>query len=101
MDYWVGQKFVCFFPYGGSSSASLSLTSFETTLLDCIATAVISVCIKKHLSKLVNFCVAILIWKMEENKQHFWHVMLYYFKNDKNTTETHQNRCVQCVEKVL
>ena len=28
---------------------------------------------KKNLSKLVNFCVAILILKMEEKKQHFWH----------------------------
>ena len=62
--------------------------SFETFLLDCIVTAVISVCIKrKHLSKLVNFCVAILTLKMEENTQHFWHIMLYYFKKGKNETE--------------
>ena len=26
---------------------------------------------------------------MAENKQHFQHIMLYYFKKDKNTTETH------------
>ena len=25
---------------------------------------------------------------MEENKQHFWHIMLYYFKKSKNATET-------------
>ena len=25
---------------------------------------------------------------MEENMQHFWHIMLYYFKTGKNTTET-------------
>ena len=24
---------------------------------------------------------------MEENKQHFWHIMLYYFKKGKSTTE--------------
>ena len=24
---------------------------------------------------------------MEENKQQFWHIMLYYFKKGKNTTE--------------
>ena len=36
----------------------------------------------------MNFCVAILILKMEEKKQHFWHIMLYYFKKGKNTTET-------------
>ena len=28
---------------------------------------------------MVTFCVAILILKMDENKQHFWHIMLYYF----------------------
>ena len=36
----------------------------------CFVTAVISVCIKKT-SKLVNFCAAILILKLEENMQHF------------------------------
>ena len=41
----------------------------------------------KDSSKLVNFCVAILILKMEENKQLFWHIMLFYLKNGKNTTE--------------
>ena len=34
-----------FFPYNGSSNPELSLTSFKTFLLDCIVTAVISVCI--------------------------------------------------------
>ena len=38
----------------------------------------------------MNFCVAILMLKMEENTQHFWHIMLYYLKKDKNTTETHK-----------
>ena len=31
----------------------------------------------------MNFCVAILTLKMEENIQHFWHIMLYYFKKGK------------------
>ena len=35
----------------------------------------------------MNFCVAILILKMEENMQHFWHIMLYHFKKGKNATE--------------
>ena len=26
---------------------------------------------------------------MEENMQHFWHIVLYYFKKGKNATETH------------
>ena len=51
-------------------------------------TAVISVCIKKNFSKLLNFCVAILILKMEEDTQYFWCIMLYYFKKGKNKTET-------------
>ena len=39
----------------------------------------------KKLPKLVNFCAAILILKMEESPQHFHNIMLYYFKKDKNT----------------
>ena len=42
---------------------------------------------------MVNFCVAILILKMEEKKQHFWHTMLYYFKKGKNATETQEKIC--------
>ena len=30
---------------------------------------------------------------MGEHTQHFWHMMLYYFKKDKNATET-QKICV-------
>ena len=40
-------KTFIFFPYDGSSSTQLSLTSFEIILLDCIVTAVISACIRK------------------------------------------------------
>ena len=69
-------------------------------LLDCIVTAVISACILQNVSKLVNICVAILILKMEENTQYFQHIMLYFSKKGKNTTET-KNRFVQCMEKVL
>ena len=46
--------------------------------------------LKNNLLKLVNFCVAILTLKMEENMQHFWHIMLYYFKKGKNATKTHK-----------
>ena len=41
----------------------------------------------------MNFCVAIFILKMEENKQHFWHIMLYYFKIGKNTTVMQKKIC--------
>ena len=39
------------------------------------------------------FCVAILILKMEEKKQHFQHMMLCYLKKGKNDTETHKKIC--------
>ena len=42
---------------------------------------------------MVNFWVAILILKMEENKQYFQHIMLYYFKKGQNATETHTKIC--------
>ena len=37
----------------------------------------------------MNFCVGILILKMEENM----HIMLYYFKKGKNATEIQKNIC--------
>ena len=40
-----------------------------------------------------NFCIAILILKMEEKKQHFWCITLYYFKKGKNTTEMQKKIC--------
>ena len=39
----------------------------------------------------MNFCVAILILKMEEDTQHFWHIMLYYFKKGKSAIDTQKN----------
>ena len=30
---------------------------------------------------------------MEENTQHFWCILLYYFNKDKNATETHTKIC--------
>ena len=72
----------------------MSLTSFETILLDCIVTAVITAVHLKKTSKLVSICAAILILKMEENMQHFWHIMLYYFKTGKNAAVTQKKICV-------
>ena len=40
----------------------------------------------------MNFCVAILTLKMDENT-HFWHIMLYYFKKGKNATEMPKKIC--------
>ena len=36
----------------------------------------------------MNFCVGILILKMEENMQCFHHIMLCYFKKGKKASET-------------
>ena len=30
---------------------------------------------------------------MEEKKQHFWHIMLYYVNKGKNATETQKKIC--------
>ena len=52
----------------------------------------------KTLLKLVNFCVAILTLKMEENMQYFWHIMLYYFRKGNNATEMQKRMCAVCGE---
>ena len=88
-----------FFPYDGSGSAQLALTSPETILLGCILTAVISVRIKKNLAKLVNFGAAILIL-MEENKQHFG-TLCFLISRKVKTQLKCKTRFVQCTEKVL
>ena len=49
----------------------------------------------------MNFCVAILILKMEGKKQHIWHIMLYYFKKGKNATEAHTKNICAVYEEVV
>ena len=41
----------------------------------------------------MNFCAAILILKVEEDMQHFWHIVLHYFKKGKNATEMQEKIC--------
>ena len=41
---------------------------------------------------MVNFCAAILILKMEEDIQHFWHIMLYYFKKGKSAIKMQKKK---------
>ena len=48
----------------------------------------------------MDFCVTILILKMEENKQHFWYILLCYFKKGKNAAEN-SKKIVQYMETVL
>ena len=81
--YWVGQK------VGSVFSVQLSLTSFETLLLDCIVTAVLSVCIKIK--------IAILILKMGKDKEHIGHVMLYISRKVK-TKPKGKKICAACGE---
>ena len=89
----LAKKLLCFFPYDGSSSAQLSLTSLETILLNYIVTAVISACIKK-LIKISDFLCSHFNMEDGKNTQHFEHIILYYFKKGKNTTETqNKNLC--------
>jgi len=59
-----------FFSIKGSSSACLSSTLFKTILLDCILTAVISMCIFLKTYQTWWFCVVILILTMDWKKQH-------------------------------
>ena len=60
------------------ASSCLS-TSFEIILLDCIMTAVISVCIKEILKVGESLCGH---FNIEDGRKEatFWHIMLYYFK---------------------
>ena len=60
----------------------------------------ISVHFFKKLIKISEFCVVILILKMEGRKATVWHIMHYCFKKGKNTTEM-QKILMQCIEKVL
>ena len=65
------------------------LTSLETILLDCIVTAIIPACIKKKkLIKIGEFLCSHFNIEDGRKKQHFQHIMLYYFKKGKNATET-------------
>ena len=49
----------------------------------------------------MNFCAAILTWKMKEDMQHFQHIMHYYFKKGKNATETQKKICAVYGEGVM
>ena len=79
------QPKVCSFFYKMTLIALSFLTSFETILLDCIVTAVISACIKKKLIKTGKFLCSHFNTEDGREKQHVQHIMLYYFKNGKNT----------------
>ena len=65
-------------------------------------TAVISVCIFKKIITIGEFLCSHFNIKIEENMQHFWYIMLHYFKKGKNATEMQKRkRFVQYLEKVM
>ena len=77
-------------------------TGLAKKLLGYIVTAVMSACIKRNLSILVNFCVAILILKMEKIQNAF--SILCFIISRKGKTQLKckkKKRCVQCMEKGL
>ena len=47
----------------------------------------------KHLSKSVNFCVAILILKLEENIQHLWHICIIIIRKIKTQLKHTKKVC--------
>ena len=82
--YRAGQN-VCFFR---KMALAVLLTSFETVYLDCIVTVVISACIKKKI-KTDEFLQSHFNIKDGIKRQHFQHIMLYYFKKEKTPLRTH------------
>ena len=80
----LAKKFIYSFLYDGSSTAYLVLFNFIWNIVRLYCdNCHISMHLKKNLNKLVNFCVAILMFKMEEDTQHLQRIMFYYFKKDK------------------
>ena len=99
--YWVGQKVHFFFHMIALvvlSCLQLHLKQFCYIVLWQLSH---QCALQINLLKLVNFGVAILILKMEENKQHFWHIMLYYLMKGKNATAMRKKICAVHMEKVL
>ena len=70
----------------GSSSAWLSLSSFETVLLDYIVTAVLPASIKKIFIKIGKYLYSHLN-NEDGRKTTFLAYYLYYFKKGKNAME--------------
>ena len=84
----LAKNFFCFLVFSCMMALLVlsRLTPFETIFvrLNCDSSHISMHFFK--VKKLVNFCVVILILKMEEN------MMLYYFKTGKNATKTHTHK---------
>ena len=79
--YWLTKSSFVFLLKMAPVVLSLCLTQNNFVRLYCDSYH-INVYLKKT-PKLVNFCAAILILKIEEDKQHFWCIVLYYFNKGK------------------
>ena len=83
--YWVGQKVFLFLfvPIRWVWQHLVVFNFIQNNFVRLYCDSChISACFKKT-SKLVNFWAAILILNLREDMQHFWHIMLYYFKKGK------------------
>ena len=94
----LAKSFVQFFPLDGSGK---HVVVFNFIQNNDNVTAVVSAAFKKRLIKIGEFLCSHFNIKDGRKKQHFWHIMLYYFKKCKHATEMQRKKFVQCVEKVL
>ena len=92
IKYWVGQK-VCLVIFNAMALVALSCFHLKQFCIVLWQLHYKCTLFKKNISKLLNFCAAILILNMEENTQHFWHIVLYYFKKGKTATEVQEKIC--------
>ena len=73
---------------GKRTGVGCHLTSFKIILLHHTVTAVISSHIKNKLTTIGEFLRSHLNIEDGRKREHFQHMMLYYFKKGKNATET-------------
>ena len=71
----------------------MSLTSFETILLDCIVTAAISCALKKQLIKIGEFLCSHFNIEDGRRKAIFSAYYALLFQEGKNATETQKKIC--------
>ena len=88
------QKFVPLLPLGGVVSQNRTVTNFTCiTSISHLKGDILTRSLKEISSWLVVFCDFYDILKMAENKEHFRHIMLYYFRKGKNASQTQKKIC--------
>ena len=99
-NYWVGQKVRSVFSVRWLQQHLVVFNFIQNNFVRLYVTAVISVYILRKTSKLVDFCVAILILKTEE-KSNFFSILCCIISRKVKTQPKCKKRFVQCMEKVL